>query len=363
MIRVLHYGLGSKLGGIETYLYKLYKNIDRENFQFDFLTNKGEKSCFYDEFIDMGSNFYSITSRNKNLIRNRSELKNLLLKEKFDIIHCHMNSLSYSTPILMGLKTNSKVIVHSRNASTPKSLKTRFLHNYNSIILPKNKVKMLSVSDYAGDWMFGSKANYTVINNGVDTTKFMFNMDNRKKIRKELNLENQFCIIHVGAFRTQKNHIFLLEIFKYLKKYKSNSKLLLVGDGKLRVDIEREIENMGIKENVVILGNRSDISDLLAGGDAFLFPSHYEGFPNAVLEAQTSGLPCLISDTITKEVLINDNCYEFSLKSSAKEWAEKLLSIKKNDDRYDGAERILDKGFSVNSEINKIEDIYKNLIR
>ena len=362
MIRILHYGLDSHLGGIETYLYKLATHINKEKFHFDFLTIGNEEPCYYKEFSDMGSEFYSVTPRSVNPLKNKNELINLFTSEKFDIIHCHMNSLSYSTPITVGLKSQKNVIVHSRNAQAPKSLKTKLLHEFNSAILPKKKIEMLAVSDLAGEWMFGKGTDFTVINNGIDINKFKFNEKSRKKIRSELGLENQFCVIHVGAFREQKNHLFLLEVFKHIVEMKPNSTLLLVGSGKLLPEIETKIEELGIRKNVILLGNRSDISDLLSASDAFLFPSLYEGFPNAVLEAQTSGLPCLISDSITKEVLINFNCLSLSLDKEPSEWANKLLSLQSYENRKQGAESIKNEGFSVEDEVKKIENLYLSLI-
>lgn len=361
MIRVLHYGLGSNLGGIETYLYKLYKNIDTTKVRFDFLTTKDEDVYFKNEFTEMGSRFYPITSRSENPIKNRKELKELFLREKFDIIHCHMNSLSYSAPIFIGVKTNNNIIVHSRNAQAPKSVVTRILHNVNSIFLPKKQIEMLSVSDFAGQWMFGEKADFTVINNGVDIGRFKYNESSRRKIRSELDLDNKFCVIHVGAFRTQKNHMFLLETFRYILKFKRNSRLLLVGAGNLSSEIESKANELGIRDKIIIVGNRSDVPDLLSGADAFLFPSFYEGFPNAVLEAQTSGLPCLISDTITKEVLINSNCSNLSLNKSPREWAGKLLSLSSYENRLTGADTVKEKGFSVEAEVKKIEKLYSQI--
>ena len=361
MIRVLHYGLDSHLGGIETYLYKLYTHIDKEKFHFDFLTVGKDEVCFQKEFTSMGSEFYSLTPRNENSIKNRQELIDLFTREKFDIVHCHMNSLSYMAPISMGVKYNNHVIVHSRNGNSPKSRVTKLLHGINSFLLPKEKVKMLAVSDLAGEWMFGKDTDFTVINNGINIEKFKFNKASRIKVRNELGLDNQFCIIHVGAFRPQKNHLFLLEIFKHIVELKPNSLLLLVGAGSLKSDIEAKAKELGIKEKIIMVGNRADVPDLLSASDAFLFPSFYEGFPNAVLEAETSGLPCLISSTITQEVLINNNCTNLSLDKNPREWAEQFLSLPNFKDRIQGSENVREQGFSVEDEVKKIEAIYTKI--
>lgn len=362
MIRVLHYGLDSKLGGIETYLYKLYTNIDRNKYKFDFLVIGDEEPCWYKEFTDMGSEFYKVTPRSKNPIKNKKEIIELFKKEKFDIVHCHLNTLSYITPAQIAIESNIPVIVHSRNAGAVKSKISNLMHKINSKVLDKDKIVKLAVSDLAGEWLFGKNQNYTVINNGLDTEKYKFNIESRNRIRNDLKLkDNDLVIIHLGAMRQQKNHMFLLDIFNEFLKTNKNSKLLLVGDGNLKESVFNKAKELDILNNVVFAGNRNDIPDILCAGDIFLFPSFFEGFPNAVLEAQTSGLPCLISSSITKEVMINKNCYNMDLRDDVEKWCSKLKSITLNSKREEASEYIRKQGYSVKDEVKKINDIYEQL--
>ena len=362
MIRVLHYGIDSKLGGIETYLNKLYTNIDRDKFKFDFIYIGDEEPCYYNEFKDMGSNFYNITPRSKNLIKHKRELRKLFKENNFDIIHCHLNTLSYIEPIIAAIENNIPVIVHSRNAGTSKSKVSNLLHKINSYRIPKNKLTKLAVSDLAGDWLFGKDENYMVINNGLNIEKYKFDDNVRKRVRSEFGFKDELVIIHLGALREQKNHMFILEIFKEVLKEEPKSKLLLVGDGHLKDSINSRINELNIENSVIMAGERNDVRDILCSGDIFLFPSFFEGFPNAVLEAQATGLPCFISDIITKEVMVNEDCYSISLKKSAKEWAEQIL-IKRNNikNRYNSSKEVKKKGFAVEEEIKRVSDIYINL--
>lgn len=362
MKKILHYGLDSKLGGIETYLYKLYNNINRDEFHFDFLVIGHKEPCWYSEFTNMGSTFYNITPRNRNPFKNRTELDSLFKEQEFDILHCHLNTLSYIEPVLSALKNNIPVIVHSRNAGATKSLISNFLHKFNYLILPRKNITMLAVSDLAGSWLFGRNSNYTVVNNGLDINKYTFSDTNRKRIRAEFKINDELLLVHIGAMRIQKNHMFLLDIFKVFLTKSPNSKLLLVGDGDLKEMIVNKIKELEIQDKVILAGKRNDISDILSAADLFLFPSIFEGFPNAVLEAETSGLPCLISKNITDEVLVNENCVAVSLEENVDEWANALLSLNHFDDRTVGAKNIKRKGFSVNAEIIKIESIYRELI-
>ena len=363
MIRILHYGLSSNLGGIETYLYKLYKNIDRSLFHFDFLIIGNLKPCYYDEFIDMGSKFYFVTNRKKNIIKNRIELNKLFLNVTFDIVHFHLNSLSYVLPVYIALKYKYPVIIHSRNAGIIKSKVSNILHTLNKLRLPKDKVNMIAVSKLAGEWMFGIDENFTVINNGINIDKYQFNEVYRKKIRNEFSLnDNVRLILHLGAFREQKNHLFLLDVFSKFLLLEPNSILVLVGDGNLKGQIEKKIYELNIRDSVILTGNRYDIPEILSASDFFLFPSLFEGFPNSVLEAQTSGLPCLISDRITKEVKISDDCMMMSIDEKDKSWALKIKELLILKDRQNFANIIKSKGLSVENEIKKVQEKYKCIL-
>lgn len=365
MKKVLHFGLSANLGGIETYLYKLTSNIDRGKFQFDFLILGDTKPPFYKELKSMGCNFHFITSRQENLLKNIKELRSVIQNEDYDIVHCHMNTLSYITPVLLSVSNKIPTIIHSRNAGMRASGITKILHKINTKILPEDKITKLAVSDYAGEWLFGKDNNIQIINNSVDVEKFKYNACYRQTIRNEFKIsEDELVIIHTGAFRDEKNHDFILDIFREVYQIHSDSKLLLVGTGKLKEQIEKKIDDLGLNNNVIITGIRNDVSKLLSAADAFLFPSIFEGFPNSVIEAQTSGLPSVISDSITEQVVVNSNCKQLSLNDSAKDWAKLILDLtNKKKNRELAAENIKNSGFTIEDEVENISRIYKKLIK
>lgn len=359
LIRILHYGLSENRGGIETYLNKLWMNIDKSHFVFDFLDTNEGNPCFYEEFTSMGSKFYKITSRKKSIRKNREELENLFSSEKFDILHCHLNTLSYIEPIKIAIKHGCKVIVHSRSSNAPDSIKTKILHYVNYLYLKKNKdVVKLAVSNLAGEWLFGKEASYQIVNNGIDVNIFKFDRNIRNIKRKELGIEDKFVIGHVGALNYPKNHEYLFMIFKNYLNINNNSILLLVGDGALKEYLKDLAHKFNIEDKVVFLGIRRDIPELMFAMDHFVFTSHYEGFPNVVLEAQTTGLPCLISDNITPEVIISNNCKALSIKIDPARWATQIFESDVCLNRHFEYEVIQNHGYSVREEIKKIEKIY-----
>lgn len=358
-IRVLHVGLDTRLGGIETYLLKISRNIDREKFDFSFLAYDNEKPCFYDELKTLGCSFYFVRSRRASFPGNRKDIRELYRKEHFDIVHFHLNSLTYITPVTEAVRCGIPVIAHSRNAGASAGSSSKLFCALNRIIFPYSKVTLAAVSDKAGEWMFGERRNVTILNNGLDTSRYVFSPEKRAVVRSALSLGEQEVIIHVGAFREQKNHRFLVSVFNEYHKKHGSSVLLLVGTGELMDEIRKEVSSRSLSSSVIFLGQRNNLPDLLSASDKFLFPSFYEGFPNALLEAETSGLRCIVSDAITKEACL-ENSICLSLSSPVSEWVEALEKPSlTNREAYAGI--VEDHGFGIKREMERLGKLYYNL--
>lgn len=363
-IHILYVGLDNAkfVGGIETYILKVVNHINLNIFQIDFLVFNDTEPCFYKELLAKGCKFHFVTSRKKNYWKNRSEIKELYKKEKFDIIHCHLNSLSYITPCIEAYKLKIPIITHSHNAAIIGSRISKILHDINFFRLKKLSVNRIAVSDLAGKWMFGNR-DFLVLNNGIDTDRFLFSEDARRAIREEFSLdENAEVFINVGAFRPQKNHVFIVKLFaEYLKK-NSNAILFLVGEGRLKDEIISQVKLLGIEKSVFFLGLRKDIPQLLSASDKLLFPSIYEGFPIALIEAECSGLQCIISNSITKQAAINDLCESVSLDDPIEKWLIAMGKKVSTENRKNASCLIKNKGLDVNSEIKRLSDLYTHLM-
>jgi glycosyltransferase involved in cell wall biosynthesis len=363
-IKVLHFGLGVNRGGIETYLYKLSSGINKDRFSFSFIDLNKKDPCFYHELNDLGFTFYKITPRRGSALKNRHELENLFSQYAFDIFHCHINTLSYITPILIAIKHNVKVIVHSRNAGTGGAFLTRLMHMLNQYRLPKDKVTCIAVSHLAGQWLFGQCDDFKVFNNGVDLERFRFLPDARVAVRQAMKIADDDIVLgNVGAFLPAKNQPFVIEVFARLLEKQPNARLLLVGEGYLKTAAEDRAKALGVAQKVTFLGRRTDMPALLSAMDLLLFPSFYEGFPNAVLEAQATGLPCLLSTNVTHEVLVLENCQRLPLTKTADAWADYALAlIAQPVDRLWAFQMLEQAGFSVRDEITRMENLYTSLL-
>lgn len=370
-IRVLHFGLSLNRGGIETYLHKLTSSINQDSFHFSFINSTSSVPCFYEELSRMGCEFYKITPRRVSYTKNKKDLEKLFDEQSFDILHFHVNTLSYIEPVLLALKKNVKVIVHSRNAGAAGSQLTQALHKINKFRLQllADKITKVSVSQLAGEWLFGRKSDFKVYNNGINLNKFRFLSKEREKVRHELNIdEATFLLGNVGAFVPAKNQEFAVKVLKAIIDTGVDAKLILIGDGKLIDRVKDLVVNIGLTDKVIFLGQRKDMPNLFSALDLFLFPSFYEGFPNAVLEAQACGLPCLISNKITREVVIDNNSVkQLSINNVCHdEWLQESLnflnkSFLKNDvnfKRKTAWQKLKNAGFSDVEEVKKIESLY-----
>ena len=192
----------------------------------------------------------------------------------------------------------------------------------------------LACSKEAGEWLFGN-TQFIVLNNGIDVSKYVFNQNIREEYRKILGFSDELVLGHVGRFSNQKNHNFLIDIFYEIIKINKKSKLILIGTGELENEIKEKVESLSLKEKVIFLGARADVNKIMQAMDVFILPSLFEGLPVVGVEAQASGLPCIISDTVSKDVKITDSVLQISLSLPPEEWGKKLIDFYETFERKD----------------------------
>ena len=210
--------------------------------------------------------------------------------------------------------------------------------------------------------MFGHGSSFRIINNAIKTSDFIYDQGVREEKRAEFNIGNSFVIGHVGRFAQPKNHTFLLEIFRHIYRNNSNAKLLLVGDGPLRLGVESLAEKYGIEDHVIFAGVRSDIPELLSAMDLFVFPSLYEGLPVTLIEAQANGLSIIASDSISDEVKITDLIEFISLDDGPRYWAERVLKCKQKRETGNFSAKIKSAGYDIELNAKLIEKLYLNAV-
>lgn len=345
----------------------IYRNIDRSEVQFDFLTHGKGENYFEEEIKNLGGKIYRVPFI-KDYKKYRKQIGEILREnqEKYKTIHIHATyAMSYFDAKLAKKHNISNIIVHSHSANT--NVKRRKI--VQNIL--KNKIAnvanyQLACSKEAAQWMFSKeeidKGQYKIIKNGIYVENYRFEAKIREEIRKELQIQNDFVIGHVGRLSAAKNHRFLLEIFREIANKEKNVKLLLVGDGELKEQIKQKAKELGILKKVIFAGNSEKVEQLLQAMDVFVFPSLFEGFGLAVLEAQTTGLPCFLANHITKEVDVTNLVEFISLKETPQYWARKILD-KKNVKRENKVEYVKKQKYDIKDIAKELEEFYIKINR
>lgn len=361
MLRVLHVVGGMNQGGTENFIMNLYRNINRNKIQFDFLVNR--EGIFDEEIKSLGGRIYYIPALQKvGQLKYTKYLDDFYKEHKeYTIVHSHINQVS-GLILERANKANIPIrIAHSHNNKYGKNIFIKLYKSYLATKLKDYANYKFACSNEAGKFLFGNNSDFKVFNNFIDTKKFIYNEDIRNKVRKKFNINNDcFVIGFVGRLCYQKNPLFLLKIFTEYKKLDNNSKLMIIGTGNLKNKILTYIKNNNLSDSVILLENRNDINELLQAMDYFLLPSRYEGLGIVLIEAQSSGLRCLTSkDVVPKDVKITDLLSFYSLKNSPLNWAKYIYKNKKYI-RKDMTEIMLKSGFDVKENIKKIENFYLN---
>ena len=348
-------------GGAEAMIMNLYRYIDRSRVEFDFVENENDGAYFDEEIESLGGKIYHCPRfTGKNLLAYKKWWKKFFDTHKeYLAVHGHIGSTA-AFYLKEAKKHGLTTIAHSHNTS----VKNRKQFFYDVLSFPTRSIAdhLFMCSKQAGTDRYGAEAVQQkghLFPNAVDTELFRYDEKTRKNKRKELGIsDNSFLVGHIGRFAEQKNHLFLLDIFKEIVSLHPDSVLLLVGDGELRQQIEAKIKTLNLEGKVVLLGLRSDVNELLMAMDVLVFPSKYEGLPVTLVEAQCSGLPCVISDKVPSDsILIKELIQVCSLADSSSEWAEIAL-LKKDIGRSSCAEKIREAGFDVESNAKWLEDFY-----
>jgi len=364
--RVLQVLASLNRGGAESMIMNIYRNINKERIQFDFLVNESNEDYDFEaEIKKLGGRIFQIPKYNiLNHYKYKEEWRRLLQKHsEWKIIHGH-----HTTPatIYIDIAENFErtTIGHSHIAGSEFNLKS-FLKRMLRYPIRYKADYLFACSKLAAKWMFGTKSKYAkIIHNAISTEKFEFDKRTRQKKRKELGIDGKYIIGHVGRFAKQKNHTYLIDIFYQLKKINTEVCLLLIGDGELKNDIKKKVNKLNLSNNIKFAGVRGDVDELLQAIDVFVLPSLYEGLPVTLVEAQCSGLKIFASDTITDEVDITDLVNFLSINQDPANWALSIndsLEKLSNQERSRYAVELSKSNYSINKTANELENFYLNI--
>lgn len=353
-------------GGVESVVMNYYRHIDRSKIQFDFICDDDSTNIPYDEIEKLGGRVILIPPYQK-VFKYQKELKRIFKENKYKIVHSHINTLSVF-PLYAARCAKVPVrIAHSHSTTNKKEWKKNLLKQ---VLRPFSKVyatNYMCCSELAGRWLFGNKeydkGNVYLLNNAIDLDKFKYDEKIRKQKRKELNINDSTLVIgHIGRFVAQKNHTFLIDIFNEVHKQNNDSLLMLVGQGPLMNEIQEKVNNLGLEDSVIFLGQRNDANELYQAMDVFVLPSLYEGLGMVLIEAQCAGLPCIASTEVPEVARVTQNLRFADLSFNQTEWANCIFKSLENYKRTNNSEGVRSNNYDITEESNKLVDKYYSYI-
>ena len=342
--------------GIGMTILNYMGNFDRKDMVVDIAVINHVDDKMRNQIEGMGSRIYELTDRNTSQIKYIRSLARVIRKGKYDIAHIHCNSCTAAVDLLGAKLGGAKMLCpHSHNT---KCLHTR-AHKMLRPLFNLLYTDGFACGDLAGKWLYEDRP-FTVLHNATNTEKYKFNQLERDRIVVKYKLEGKVAVGHVAHFTYHKNHPFLLETWADVVKKDSRYILFLIGDGKLRDEMETLVNNLGINNNVIFVGTTLDIPAYLSAMDMMVLPSLWEGLPNVVIEWQVAGLPTLVADTVTEDCKLTDSVKFLPLVSS--KWADEIVNTDVKINRLSVSENniveITKAGFSIKEQAALLKEYY-----
>lgn len=364
MIRVLHELSSLDGGGIAKLLYDYYIHMDREKVHFDFLIQDLYDEGIYEKPLrDLGCTIYKIPRIRNDKKGYLRGMKKTICEGQYDVVHSHMGARGLFTMYYAKRANVKKRIVHSHIAHEDITRLKRCFDIMLSNMAKMNATDLFACGREAGIYMWGNrcskKGKIRIMTNAVDTRAYEFQPEIREKKRRELEVEDKLVIGIVGRLSDQKNYPFLFKAYKEMLSIRNDAVLVVVGRGLEEDLIRQEACRMELEQEIMFLGVRNDVPELLNAFDLFVLPSHYEGLPVVLIEAQTNGLKQLVSDKVTDEMNITDLIEFLPIENTAKIWAEKMAACCNNiDKRKAYSQQVADAGYDINIASKKMEEFY-----
>jgi Glycosyltransferase len=351
-------------GGVESYIMSYYKNIDRNHVSIDFAAHRADEPSYKEYIEQTGGKVFIIPEKELKNPFGMMKRLDAFFKEHgdYDVVHCNMPNGGFYY-LRAAKKAGVPVRILHAHQTKYADVWLHAVRNYPLIKLGKFYAnERCACSEAAGKFLFGK--NYHVIKNALPSERFFFNEEDRVRRRREMGLDGKLVVCNVGRFCNQKNQLFLLDIFKSLLTKRPDAVLLLVGDGEQRADVEEKIGRLGIKDSVILAGVQKDIPAYLMVSDVMAMPSLYEGLPIVGLEAQASGLPCVIADTVTPELNITGNVTFCSLRADTETWADVILenASRERMPQEEILQRMRGSGYDIHTEARKLEQLYEKML-
>ena len=366
-MKIIHFSLANTKSGITQYVLNNWKHIDKTKFHFDMVTF-GEKLDFQNDLEADGCKVFYVQNRAEDNIKGFQKEILQIFSNGYDAVHLHTSYWkSFELEKMAKHIGIPRIIVHAHNTGVfddnGREEKEKQHYRLRDELTPDIATDFWACSRLAANWLYEGKIpqeKIRIVNNAIDVLKFQFDGQKRKEIRRKLGWEDKLIIGHVGRFSYQKNHEFLIELLEKTIQINPNARLLLLGKGMAENHIKSLAEQRKLRDKVFFAGVRDDVNSWLQAMDIFALPSRFEGLPIVAIEAQASGVRCLVSDTITRETAVTDHISFFPLEISA--WRDEILSEKMEEKaRGQYADQVIKAGYDIRGYIETLENMYSRI--
>lgn len=345
--------------GITSVVMNYYRYIIKDDeFNIDFVVPNDISKEYKEELKNNNSNIFKIdmSIRRKRPIKYIIQLKKIIKENNYDIVHVHgSSSIMYYELLAAKVAGCNGRIAHCHNTVTEHPI----IHKILFPLFSNSYTDAFACGDAAGKWLFKDKK-YYILPNAQNIEKFRYNEDVRNEFRNKYDLNNKKVIGHVGAFNFQKNHEFLIDVFSKVHKKNNEYFLILIGEGELMDKIKNKVSEQKLDDAVLFVGRTTEVNKWLNVMDIMVLPSNYEGFPNVLVEWQIAGLPCIVSDKVTKAVQLTD-LVQFECLDIDK-WSDKILHCNgRSNNNENNIIKLRDEGFDIEENVKKLKSKYKEI--
>lgn len=348
MKSVLIYGMTNIKGGIENYIYNIVQEF-RGEIRFDFVIHF-PSMAFEDEMRKYGANIYYLPGKAQGIVKHLKAFHTFLKKHKeYDVVYFNVMDPIVFPTVSVARLMGRKCVVHSHNGDVMKKKSQKASRMALNLFVSQR----MSCAVCASEYLFGKRKirDTVVIHNKIDAEKYIYNTEIRLRKREELGLEDKLVLCHVGRITYQKNPKGVIDILEETLKKEKNIILLSVGTGNLEAETKAYAEKRGVASYIRFMGVRSDVNEIMQASDVFILPSFYEGLPIVGIEAQASGLPCIFSDSITRETDITGNSFFLPL-NDKKCWCDTILECREMK-RSNQLEKVISNGYDLKHPLDK----------
>lgn len=362
MKRVLHIVGKMDRAGAETMLMNLYRHIDRDKIQFDFITFTNEAGDYDAEIIELGGRIIPVIANNP--VERMLKLQRFLKQSpEYNIVHAHM-LLSNAFHLLAAKGAGVKHrISHSHNTNNGHSSAIKKVYEQWALMINcKVATHKIACGELAANYLFGTTKDVWLLPNAVDVENMIKVANESQNYISQKFDGNGLKIIQVGRLNNVKNHQFSVKIAQELKRRKVDFTLYIIGQGPLEDELKQKVNALSLRDNVKFLGMRTDITELMSSADYMIMPSLHEGFPLVLVESQTVGLTALVSDQVSTEVDLGLGLVKFLPLASVNGWANSLINLqttKPNKQEITNSMKV--HGFDVATNAATLTQFYINL--